>query len=195
MSNIGKVNSMNKFGANMLSNKCAYEQSIIKGSWNFQCIDKYGNIKWEEEITPNLVVNEGLNYILDVALASGTQYGWWAIGLVSSFSYPSGEPGDTMFNHPSWSEFTNYSETERPLWQPGAVASQSVDNSSNKASYSINADGQTVAGGFLVGSTNAGTKGGSSGKLYAVGAFTQGAKSVDNGDTLQVTATFSSSSA
>ncbi len=72
----------------------------------------------------------------------------------------------------------------------GAVASQSVDNSGSKASYSINANSTTIGGAFI--STDD-TKSGTTGILYGGGAFTAGDKSLDDGDTLNVTVTASAS--
>ena len=158
----------------------------IKGQWGFKCFDPQGDLKWEDKIE-NLVVNEGLDILLDCTLASGTQYLGWFVGLVDAFTYPSGEATDTMSSHSSWTEFTDYTEADRPRWWAGTVASQSVDNSSNKASFSINQNGSTIEGAFL-NTEQAGT----GGKLYAVGTFSGGTKSADSGDTLQVTATFTS---
>ena len=175
---------------NRIADRC--ERAKIRGTWGLQCVDSQGNLKWEDKIDPNLVVNVGLDYLLDVGLASGTQLPVWYVGLVDAFTYPSGAAGDTMASHAGWTEYVNYSEAERVRWVNAAVSSQSITNSASKASFAINQDTQTVEGAFLVGGANSHAKNIGSGSLYAVGAFTGGTKSVDNGDTLQVTATFTS---
>ena len=90
-----------------------------------------------------------------------------------------------MSSHAGWTEVTDYSESTREALVLGTVASQSVDNSASKASYSINATA-TVGGAFI---TTVSTKVAPPALLYGVGAFSGGDKSVDNGDTLNVTVT------
>jgi hypothetical protein len=70
------------------------------------------------------------------------------------------------------------------------VSSQSVDNSANKATYSINADSTTVGG---CGLCTDDTKSGATGTLYGGGAFTGGNRELNDGDTLNVTVTASAS--
>jgi len=141
-----------------------------------------GKLKWVEQFE-NIVVNEGLNHLLDSALAGQTQITSWYVGLKGS-----GMPAaaDTMGSHATWSEDQNYSEANRPTWTPnGAASGQSVSNSNAKATFSINAT-TTIYGAFL---TSNNTKGGTTGKLYAAGNFAS-AKSLSAGDQLLVTATF-----
>ncbi len=95
-----------------------------------------------------------------------------------------GVAADTMSSHAGWTEVTAYDEATREALTLGTVSGQSVDNSASKASFSINAD-STVIGGCFVATNN--TKGGTTGVLYSIGAFTGGNKQADNGDTLNVT--------
>lgn len=155
-----------------------------KGHWTVRCLSPEGEVKWETE-WDNLVVNEGLDYLLDVGLSGGTQTSTWYVGLIDGSS-PTIAAGDTLGSHAGWTENTNYSEAARQTWTDGGVSSQSVDNSGSTADFSIDTNGQTIGGAFLA-SDN--TKGGTTGTLYAAGTFST-AKSADNGDTLQVTATF-----
>lgn len=138
-----------------------------------------------EEAWENLVVNVGLNYLLDAGLSGGTPITTWYVGLKDT-----GTPvaGDTMASHASWATLTVYSNTNDPQWQDGGVSGQSVDNSSTPASFNINGT-DDIYGAFLK-STN--TKGGTAGSLYAAGDFAA-ARSVTSGDTLEVTATFTAS--
>lgn len=137
---------------------------------------------WSEEFK-NLVVTEGLNLILESTLTGGTRYTIWYVGLKDT-----GTPvaGDTMASHASWATITPYSNATDPAWTPGAVSDGSVDNSASKAQFNINAT-DDVYGAFLK-SDN--TKGGALGKLYGVGDFAT-ARSVQSGDTLNVTITAS----
>jgi hypothetical protein len=63
-----------------------------------------------------------------------------------------------------------------------------VNNSASKARFTVNANGTVIGGAFVA--TNS-TKGGTSGTLYGGGAFSAGNKTIDNGDTLDVTITLS----
>ena len=154
----------------------------LKNIWHVTCLDKDGNVKWEEE-KKNLVTTEGLNHILDVAFHADTQVTTWYIGLKGS-----GTPaaGDTMASHSSWSEITDYSG-DRKEWTEGAASSGSMTNASS-VDFSITGSA-TIAGAFL---NTAST--GTAGTLYGVVDFSS-ARTVISGDTLQVTVTVTAASA
>lgn len=154
----------------------------LGGVFTITCRNKNGRVKWTDQ-ADNLVVNEGLNHILDVVLLSGTQDTTWFIGLTDGT--PTVAAGDTLASHAGWVEVTAYSEGTRQAYS-GTRTGQQVSNSANKASFSINANGTTMGGAFLTG-VNSGT----AGTLLSVAAFTGGDKSADSGDTLEVTYNFS----
>jgi hypothetical protein len=151
----------------------------IGGIFEFECFDKDGNLKWKETIH-NLVVNEGLNNILDVYFHNTSQTATWYIGLKGT-----GAPaaGDTLASHGSWTEFTSYSG-DRKEFVENAASSQSIDNSGNPGVFNINGSG-TVAGAFLS-SVSTGT----AGVLFSAVDFSV-SRSVDSGDTVNVTYTVS----
>ena len=151
------------------------------------CYDKEGNLKWSDTIK-NLVVNEGLDDSLDKYL-KGSTYTAAHYALLTAAT-PIVAAGDTMSSHAGWTELLAYSEIVRQTVTWGAVSSQSVSNTANKASYSINSDSTTIGGACICTDD---TKDGSSGTLYGGGAFTGGNKSLDDGDTLNVTVTASAS--
>lgn len=160
----------------------AKEVITFENHYIVECIGPDGKLKWTDEFD-NLVTNEGLNDNLDKYLKGSTYTAAFYVGLTDGT--PTVNAADTMSSHAGWTEVTDYSESTREALVLGTVASQSVDNSASKASYSINATA-TVGGAFI---TTVSTKGGTTGVLYGVGAFTGGDKSVDNGDTLNVTVT------
>lgn len=151
--------------------------------YDVELIGPDGKVKWTEQIH-NLVVNEGLDDILDKYYKGSTYTASHFVGLTDGT--PTVAAGDTMASHVGWVEVTAYTEGTRQAFTPGSVASQSVDNSASKAVFSIDTNSTTIGGAFL--STD-NTKGGSSGTLVSAGAFTGGDKSADNGDTLNVTVT------
>ena len=157
----------------------------LRGQWVVTCLDKDGNLKWQEPYE-NLVVNEGLDHALDVTLSVGSQETTWYVGLLNGTS-PTIAAADTMASN-SWTENVNYSESARQLWVDAGVSSQSVTNSASTADFSIDTNTQVISGAFLVADS---AKAGTSGTLYAVGTFASD-KSADSGDTLSVTATFTS---
>ena len=168
----------------MHANKGIESEVQARGKWTVTCRDSEGNIKWIDD-WENAVVNAGLDHLLDVALSAGVQTTTWYLGLTDGT--PTVAAGDTTASHVGWTEVTAYTEAARVTWSDGGVASQSVDNSASPATFSINANTTTVGGAFLV---SLSTKGGSTGTLYAAGAFSAGDKLLDSGDTLDVTATF-----
>lgn len=154
--------------------------------YQVECFGPDGKLKWRD-VFPNLVVNAGLDDALDKHLKGSAYTAAWYVGLTDGT--PTVAAADTMASHAGWVEVQTYSEAVRQTLTLGTVASQSVDNSASKASFSIN--GSATVGGAFVVTDN--TKGGTSGTLYGAGAFTGGDKSVGNGDTLNVTVTATAS--
>lgn len=159
----------------------------LRGHWALEARDADGNLKWTE-IIDNIVVNAGLDYLLDVALSAGTPVTSWYIGLTGAT--PTVAAGNTMASHAGWTEVVAYSEASRQAFTDAGVTSQTCTNTASPAVFTINANSTDIGGAFLA-SDN--TKSGTAGTLYAAGAFTAGNKSLDNGDTLTVTFTATAS--
>jgi hypothetical protein len=172
-----------RFGAAIRRATGHSEGVVAMGRWTAVCRDKDGNVRWSDTFK-NIVVTEGLNELLTMGLKNGTPEANWYIGLKDT-----GTPvaGDTLASHGSWAELagggTLYTG-DRKAWVGGTVSGGSVDNVGNEASFAIVAT-DDVYGAFLC---NVATT--TTGKLYAVGDFSGGARSVQKGDTLEVTATF-----
>ena len=150
--------------------------------WKVTCLDKDGNVKWEEN-EKNIIVTAGLNHILDVQFHATTQVTAWYIGLKAA-----GTPiaADTMASHSRLAESTGYAG-DRKEWTEGASSAGSMTNASS-VDFTINATA-TIAGAFL---NTAAT--GTAGTLYGVVDFSS-ARAVISGDTLQVTVTVTAASA
>lgn len=153
--------------------------------YKVECFSPDGTLKWVEEFD-NLVVNEGLNDLLDKYLKGSTYTAAHYVGLKGPGTVAA---GDTLGGSPeaAWAEINPYSGN-RPSYTPGTVASQSVDNSASKASYSITSSAD-VYGAFLC--TVASGQGGT---LYGAGDFSS-MRTVANGDTLNVTITCTAAAA
>jgi len=152
-----------------------------RGRWKLVVRDSNGVItetrEWE-----NLVTTEGKNYLLSAGLDGGTQDTTWFVGLTDGT--PTAAAGDTLVTHAGWVEVTAYTGN-RKAFVGGTASGGSLDNSGSVASFAINADATTIGGAFL-----AAVDTGTSGILYAVGAFTGGDVVLNNGSTIEVTATF-----
>jgi hypothetical protein len=154
----------------------------IAGEFILEAFDCHGNKKWEERFH-NGTTTAGVNNMLSVQFASGTQSTSWFIGLINNASFTALAASDTIASHPGWVELTSYTEATRPAWSPGSPSGGSIANSST-VNFTINAT-VAIKGAFLV---NQSTKGGTTGLMYATGAF-DSVQNLVNADILKVTYT------
>lgn len=161
-------------------------QVQFKNVYEFECRDSNGNLKWTERVE-NLVVNQGLDDLLDKYFKGSAYTASHFVGLKSSGAVAS---GDTMSSHTGWAENTSYSNATRPALTLGTVSGQSVDNSASKATFNVNAT-TTINGAFV---TTNNTKGGTTGVLYGAADFAV-SRTLANGDVLFVTITLTATSA
>jgi len=159
----------------------------LKNKWEFVCKGVNGQTKWRE-VADNLIVNVGLQDLLTKYLKGSSYTAAWYVGIKNAGTAVA---ADTVASHGSWTENSGYTESVRQTLTLGTATTadpSSVDNSSNKATFSINAT-STIAGAFLI---NDNTKGGTStGTLYGVVDFGS-TRSVISGDTLEITVTLTS---
>jgi len=161
----------------------------LKNTWEVVCYGSDGQEKWRE-LNKNLVTTEGANHVLGGTFKSVTQITGWYVGLKGSGT---AVIADTMSSHSTWAELTPYSQSYRQTLTLGSVTgttTSTCDNSSSKATYSINGTA-TIAGAFLSSSDSKGSSGGS---LYGVVDFAS-SRDVISGDTLEVTVTLTAASA
>jgi hypothetical protein len=120
--------------------------------------------------TSNIVVNQGLNYILDAALSNGVIIPTWYIGLFKNNYTPIATDVKATFTGSGVANeaTTEYSETIRPTWVDAGAASQSISNSASPAVFTF-ASAVTIYGALMT-STN--TKGDTAGTLLAAAKFT-----------------------
>lgn len=145
-----------------------------------------GGQKWVED-WHNIVVNQGLDELLNQTLAAQTQITAWYVALFeANYTILSSTTAANFTANAT--ESTAYSESTRQAWTANAATStQSVTNSSSKATFSINAT-KTIYGAALL---SASAKSATSGKMYAGGQFAS-SRAVVSGDSLLVQATFTS---
>lgn len=159
----------------------------VKCKGIYHLVHKRKGIVIDEWDDHNLVVNQGLNYQLGVALQGVAQISAWYLGIFQGNYTPVLTDTAATVSVNS-TECSSYTQGARQLWQPAAAASQSITNSANPATFTFNA-AVTVYGAFMV-SSNA--IGGTSGTLWGEAAFSS-AKAVSSGDQLLITYTFTAS--
>lgn len=134
-----------------------------------------------EEMSHNLVVTQGLNYIVGAALAAVSPITSWYVAIFG---------GDVVVVN-TWTaanftanatELTAYTSATRPAWTPGAVASGAVNSFAAKAEFVSNADGVVVRGAALI---SASAKSSISGTLLGASRFTSD-KALDTDEILDV---------
>lgn len=153
----------------------------LGGVFTFVCTDKNGDLKWEAE-AENIVVNEGIQHMLDTEFAGGTAIATWYLGLADNS--PTFASGDTLATHGGWVEFTEYTG-DRKEWVD-VRTNQSITNSASVASFAINAAGGGVGGAFLCGAAT-----GTVAELMSGAAISGGNRTVADGDTVELTYQFS----
>ena len=165
------------------------QRTKVGSHWDWTCYDKQGVLKWKEEYD-NLVVNQGLNDLLQKYFNGSSYTAAWKVALKATGTVSA---GDTQATH-GFTEITAYSTVGgatsaaiRPTAILASASSQSVVTST-AAVFSIIASA-SVAGGFLTTGT---TVAGNLGVLYGAGEFTA-IRTVINGDVINVSLTLTAS--
>lgn len=136
----------------------------------------------------NLIVNEGLNSLLNVYLDNSTQISTWYIGLFQGNYTPVATDAAATIALNS-TECSAYSGGVRLNFTPAAASAQSITNSASRATFTFTA-GVTLYGAFLVSTS---TINGTTGTLFSAARFGS-SKVVASGDQLLLTYTLSASS-
>jgi len=137
----------------------------------------------DEFIEKNLVVNEGLNALLNIMFNNAAQIGTWYCGIFEGNHTPISTLTAATVTATT-TECVAYTSATRPEYVEAASSAQSTTNSANRASFVFNAT-KTIYGAFLVSSN---VKSGTSGTLFSAARFS-GAKVVESGDELLLTYT------
>lgn len=151
----------------------------INGRFDVVVRDKDGNIKQTTE-AENLVVNQGLNNMLDITFHGTSQTNPWYVGLKDTGTIAA---ADTLASHAGWAEFTSYTGN-RKEYQEAAAVNQSITNTANVAIF--NADATDSAYGAFLCSAATGT----SGELFCAADFAN-VVNVESGDEVEITYTIS----
>lgn len=177
--------------ASLTANKGSTERVGAGGVFTVTCVGPDGVEKWSDTFH-NLVVNEGLQDMNSKYFQGSGYTAAWYLGLVegpgSGTTYAA---ADTLASHAGWTELvpgTAYTGNRKAVtFGTATTADPSViTNSASPSSFAMLVNSTVVAGAFLCSVAS-----GTSGVLFSAGDFTGGDKTVDNGDTLNVTYSFS----
>jgi hypothetical protein len=183
-----KATSTDNVSAGLVARTGFTEVSRAGGVFHVQCLDKDGNLKWEEQMH-NLVVNEGLQNMNTQYFKGSTYTAAFFLGLITGpGSGTTFAAADTLASK-AWTEYTDYSGSRKAVtFGTATTADPSViSNSASPSSFTISGAGGVIAGAFLC-TVSSGT----SGVLFSESDFqAPGDRTVVSGDTLNVTYTFS----
>lgn len=127
------------------------------------------------DISSNIVTTEGLNYLLSVGLAGGSQVSPWYIGLFEGNYTPVAGLTAATFTSAA-TECTAYDEAARVAYVEGTPSGGVLDNSASRAVFTMNAT-KTVYGGALL---SVSTKSSTSGTCLAAARFSSSRAVVDD---------------
>jgi len=174
--------------ASLVARPSSTERVGAGGVFTVTCHGPDGQFKWADTFH-NLVVNQGLQDMNSQYFKGSGYTAAWYLGLVTGpGSGTTFAAGNTLASHAGWTENTAYTGNRKAVtFGTATTADPSViDNSAAPSSFTMNANAQVIAGAFLCSVAS-----GTSGVLFSAGDFTGGDKTVDSGDTLAVTYTFS----
>lgn len=165
----------------------------VKGLWrlNFRIRNKTTN-EIEEFVDDihNLVVNEGLNNLLDVMFHAGTQTDPWYIGLKNNGGAAATDTYSGMISDgEAWTEFEEYSD-HRKEFVEAAAASQAITNTGSVGQFDITSAGQ-IYGAFLT-SVESKDENPAGAVLFSAGDISS-FRTVDSGDQVNITLTIATS--
>lgn len=141
-------------------------------------------------IDPNLVVAEGIDDILNVYFHGSAQRTAFYIAPFSGNVDPTDGLTAATFTA-TQTEFTNYTQSTRVVWNEAASASQSVSNTANPALFTIGSGGGTIWG---VGLMTASVKSATTGVLVACTKFSAARSDLLEADKLSIEYTITGTS-
>ena len=185
-----KIITRESSSAGISRNNSFAEQLLAAGRYKAVCVGADGQIKWEDTFD-NLVMTAGKNDLLDKYLG-GTAVAAWYMGLVDNTSFSAYAAGDVLSSHAGWLEVVtgyNYSGSSTNRATVAWNAASGGAKASTATAFSIT--GTITVLGCLLCTTQARntTTNGGAGVLLSAGSFSGGARSLVNGDTLNVTYT------
>ena len=177
----GKEQNFGENGLITLNNKLIRIGGIFHGR-----IIRDGKVI-DEFDAPNIVVNQGLDYLLQVLFTAASQITTWYLAPFEGNYVPlATDTASTIVANST--ETTAYTASVRQTYT-ATEATQAATNTASTANFTFNAT-KTIYGAFL---TSSQPKSSTSGTLFSAAQFSA-SKSVVNNDVLQLTYQFTASS-
>lgn len=124
-------------GRRYLTDLCAYD-----GGWLVTKVLTPDGQLIQHSATHNMLTTAGRNHIWGVVMAGGPQTTTWYLVPFSNNVTPGASWTPT-----SWAtEFTNYTQGSRPMFDSGAISSGNINNEANPARITAGAGGGSVYG-------------------------------------------------
>ena len=156
-------------------------QSVLAAGEYF---DRVNGGEWTR--TPNLVVNEGMAHILNVALGATAKPAGYFLALFNGAATPQANWTAAGFAATAGevvSMSEGYTSPTRPAWTPGVAATNSIDNMAAVATVTIAATSQiNVTGAAMLTSS---VRGGTTGVLVSATRYAA-ERTFQNGDTYDI---------
>ncbi len=145
----------------------------------------------DEQFDKNIIVTEGLNYILDAALHAATQLSTWYIGLFAGNVTPVNTWTAANVTANS-TEFVTYTQAARVEFVETGAAAGSLNNTGSLAQFTMDTGGPfTLYGAFMA---SASAKSATTGKLLAAARFANPRTGMASPDVLSVGYTLTATS-
>lgn len=140
----------------------------------------------DEQIDPNLIPAEGIEYILNSAMGALAKISTWYLAVFSGAVNPAANWTAANFAATA-TEITSgtegYSNLTRPTWTPAVASGGVIGNVASKATFTIACTTSiNISGAALLSDS---TKGGTSGKLASASRFGS-VRQVYNGDSFEL---------
>lgn len=162
---------------------------LVHGEW----ANSLNGGEWA--VDRNLVVNQGLDYLLDVALSSGSQLAAFFIAPFAANVAPAAGLTAATFTA-TQTEFTNYTQSTRPAWTEAGVTGQLINNNASPGLITVGSgtgvNNTTVWGAGLV---SASGKSSTSGTLVSCVRFAAARTGLTENDELRFKYQIAASSA
>lgn len=152
----------------------------VAGEFRGRIVNADGTVA-EDFLICNAATNEGLNSLLNTGFRGTTQVTTYYLAPINGSGFTAVSVNDTAASHSGWTELTNYSESTRQQWSPGAAAAGVLTNTS-PISFTINTTSVSIQG---IAVFSVSTKSSTSGILWATAVDTS-PRTLTNGQTFQV---------
>lgn len=138
----------------------------------------------DKQYSGNIVVDQGLNHLLDVAISNGTQQSTWYVGIFkNNYSPVAGDTASDFAGAGKGNEANaEIDEAVRQTYVEPGVSNKAITNTASPAVFTANTS-VSIWGGFLI-SDN--VLGGTSGVLLAASRF-PAVRNLINTDILNIT--------